>query len=238
MIRIENLTKVYPGGFAAVSDLTVEIPEGIFVLLGPNGSGKTTIMKILVGALRPTSGRVSIFGQGLKEVGREIRKHMGYQPESSNLYQDLTGQAFLEYMGRLGGLSATAARNKAKEMLGTVGLTGWKNSRIRTYSAGMRQKLVVVQSLMNDPSILLLDEPTRGLDPLAREEILEMIRVFGSHSKIVVLATHFLPEAEYVADRVAIIDRGTLLLEGSLGVLTRDGDLFSVYKDAFRGEDH
>lgn len=238
-IEIENLTKVYSNGLTAISSLTLSIDEGILALLGPNGSGKSTLMKILVGAIRPTSGKVRILGKNLGHIRSEDKKNIGYQPENPGLYQDLTGKEFLEYMGRLTGLTARKVKNKTEEMLEWTGLERWKSSKIRTYSSGMRQKLAFVQSLMSDPKILLLDEPTKGLDPVAREEILGMIKQMACSGKTVVLATHLLAEVEYVASRIAIIDRGRLLLEGDLQELTKERDLFSIYKDALirKGEE-
>lgn len=235
VIEIENLTKVYSNGFTAISNLTLNIGKGIFALLGPNGSGKTTLIGILMGALRPTSGRVKIVGYDLSRISREIKKNIGYQPENPGLYQDLTGKEFLDYMGRLSGLSGGAVRNKVEEMLEWADLARWKNAKIRTYSSGMKQKLAFIQSLINDPRILLLDEPTKGLDPVAREKILEMVKRVSSSNKTVIFATHLLAEVEYIASRVAIIDRGRLLIEGELGKLTQEKDLFSIYKDAFIG---
>lgn len=231
IIEIVNLTKVYSNGLTAISSLSLSIGEGILALLGPNGSGKSTLMKILVGAIRPTSGKVRILGKDLGDIRCEDKRDIGYQPENPGLYQDLTGKEFLEYMGRLAGLTARAAKNKTQEMLGWTDLERWKSSKIRTYSSGMRQKLAFVQSLMSDPKILLLDEPTKGLDPVAREEILRMVKQMACSHKTVILATHLLAEVEYVADRIAIIDRGGLLLEGEVKELTKERDLFSIYKD-------
>jgi len=188
-IEIENLTKVYPNGFTALSDVTLNVSEGAFAFLGPNGSGKTTLLKILAGALRPTSGKVRILGYDLTRIRKEIRKAIGYQPENPGLYEDLAAKEFLEYMGRLAGLSARKAKNKTKEMLGWAGLERWESSKIRTYSSGMRQKLAFVQSLMSEPKILLLDEPTKGLDPVAREEILKMVKQMACSGKTVILGT-------------------------------------------------
>lgn len=232
VIKIQDLTKIYPGNVKAISHLTLNIQRGILALLGPNGSGKSTLMKTLIGAIRPTSGKVRILGKDLGDIGSEDKKNIGYQPENPGLYQDLTGKEFLEYMGRLTGLTARKAKNKTEEMLGWAGLERWKSSKIRTYSSGMRQKLAFVQSLMSDPKILLLDEPTKGLDPVAREEMLRMIKQMACSGKTVILATHLLAEAEYVADRIAIIDRGGLLLEGEVKELTKERNLFSIYKDA------
>jgi len=236
-IEIENLTKVYPNGFTALSDITLNASEGVFAFLGPNGSGKTTLLKILVGALRPTSGKVRILGYDLARVRKEIRKAIGYQAENAGLYEDLAAKEFLEYMGKLTGLNATAARNKAEEMLEWADLATRSNSRIKTFSSGMRQKLLFVQSLMGDPQILLLDEPTKGLDPVARERILKMIRQMASLGKTIVIATHLLPEVEYVATQVAIIDRGKIRLKDNLRTLTRNKDLASIYKDSFIQEE-
>lgn len=237
VIKIQDLTKIYPGNIKAISHLTLNIQKGILALLGPNGSGKTTLMKILVGAIRPSSGKIRILGKDLGDIRSEDKKNIGYQPENPGLYQDLTGKEFLEYMGRLSGLNARKAKNKTEEMLEWAGLKRWKSSKIRTYSSGMRQKLAFVQSLMSDPKILLLDEPTKGLDPVAREEMLRMVKQMARSHKTVLLATHLLAEAEYVADRIAIIDRGGLLLEGNLKELTKERDLFPIYKDALIKEE-
>ena len=211
VIKIQDLTKIYPGNIKAISHLTLNIQRGIFGLLGPNGSGKTTLIKILTAVIRPTSGSIDILGYDLKKELSFIKRDIGYLPEYPGMYEDMTGMSFLQYMGRLSGLSKKEAQDSAKKLLKEVGLEKWRNTKIRQYSAGMKQRIAFAQSLLNDPQIIFLDEPTKNLDPLERQNVLNRIKRVGKQGKTVFLSTHLLVEIEQVANYVAIIDNGNPL---------------------------
>jgi len=237
VIKIKNIVKTYPGDVKAISHLTLNIRQGIFGLLGPNGSGKTTLIKILTGVIRPTSGSIDILGYDLKKELSFIKRDIGYLPEYPGMYEDMTGMSFLQYMGRLSGLSKKEAQDSAKKLLKEVGLEKWRNTKIRQYSAGMKQRIAFAQSLLNDPQIIFLDEPTKSLDPLERQNVLNRIKRVGKQGKTVFLSTHLLVEIEQVANYVAIIDNGNPLFQGMMEEIEQKGGLSSVYRKALIGEE-
>ena len=218
-IEIEGLTKTYPNNFTAVSDLNIKIPKGVFGFLGPNGAGKTTTIEILVGAMKPTSGTARILGYDIIKNSLETRRLIGYLPEKPGAYDSMSGCRFLCYMGELAGLSSHKALTKARELLEWSGLAHWADSPIARYSAGMRQRLALAQSLMNDPRLIFLDEPTANLDPLGRDDFIDKIRELAGEGRSIFISTHIIPEVEQVVDYVAIMARGKLILEGKLEAL-------------------
>ncbi len=215
-VEIEGLTKTYRNDFTAVSNLSMKVPTGVFGLLGPNGAGKTTTMQILVGAMRPSAGTARILGHDILKDSLASAKLVGYLPERPGFYDEMSGRRFLHYMGELSGLSNREASSKATELLEWAGLKGWGNSPISQYSAGMRQRLALAQSLINDPRVLFLDEPTANLDPLGRADFLNKVKELAGQGKTIVISTHIIPEMEQVADHVAIIAQGKLVVEGSI----------------------
>jgi len=235
VIKTKNLTKIYPGNIKAISHLSLNVPKGIFGLLGPNGSGKTTLMQILTGVIKPTSGSVEILGCDLKKDLTFIKRNIGYLPEYSGTYGDMAGISFLQYMGRLSGLSKKEAKDNAKRLLREFDLEKWENIKIRKYSAGMRQRLAFVQSLLNDPQIVFLDEPTKGLDPLERQKVLNKIKKIGEERKTVFLSTHLLVEVEQVADYVVIISNGKLLFQGVAEEIKKQGGISLIYQKVLVG---
>lgn len=237
IIKIENLTKIYPGNTKAINHLTLNVPRGIFGLLGPNGSGKTTLIQILTDVVKPTSGSVEILGYDLKKEARLIKRNIGYLPESPGLYEDMTGIDFLQYMGKLSGLNKKKAKNNAETLLREVALEKWKDIKIGKYSAGMKQRLSFAQSLLNDPQIIFLDEPTKALDPLERQKILDKIKIQGEQGKTVFLSSHLLVEIEQVADYVAILSNGKLLFQAEAEQIKREGGLSQVYQKVLIGEE-
>ena len=218
-IEIEGLTKTYPNNFTAVSDLNIKIPKGVFGFLGPNGAGKTTTIEILVGAMKPTSGTARILGYDIIKDSLETRRLIGYLPENPGAYDSMSGCRFLCYMGELAGLSSYKASIRARELLEWSGLARWADSPIARYSAGMRQRLALAQSLMNDPRLIFLDEPTANLDPLGRDDFIDKIRELAGEGRSIFISTHIIPEVEQVVDYVAIIARGKIILEGKLEAL-------------------
>ena len=223
-IEIEELTKTYSNRFTAISNLTLKIPRGVFGFLGHNGAGKSTTIGILVGAMRPTSGTALILGHDIIKDSLEARKLIGFLPERIGLYDDMSGYGFLCYMGELGRLSSGKASQRAKELLEWVSLAEWAHSPIGTFSAGMRQRIGLAQALINDPEVIFLDEPTANLDPLGRADFADKVKELAQQGKTIFLSSHIIPEVERIAEYVAIIDRGRLVVEGSVEELTQPGE--------------
>jgi ABC-2 type transport system ATP-binding protein len=230
LIVTENLTKRYPGpggGVLALDALTVEIEPGIVGLVGANGAGKSTFLRILLGLLAPTSGKASVLGLDTATRGGRIRERVGYMPEHDVLPPDLTATDLVAHLAEMSGLPRTAARERTADVLRHVGLFEERYRPIGGYSTGMRQRVKLAQALVHDPRLLLLDEPTNGLDPTGRDEMLDLIRRTGNEFGIAVLVcSHLLGEIERVCDHVVAIDGGRLLRSASLASFTgRTGTL-------------
>lgn len=236
VIKIKNLTKVYSPNIKALSRLTLNVSRGIFGLLGPNGSGKTTLIQILTGVIRPTCGSVEILGYDLKKELSLIKRNIGYLPEYLGVYEDMKGLGFLQYMGKLSGLNERKSEQSSKRLLREVGLEKWENIKIRKYSAGMKQRIAFAQSLLNNPQIIFLDEPTKGLDPMERQKVLNKIKIIGEQGKTVFLSSHLLVEIEQVADWIAILSNGKLLFQAGTEQIKKQGTLSQVYRKALIGE--
>ena len=216
-VEAVRLTKNY-GGRSAVEDVSFSASKGEIVgLLGPNGAGKTTTIRLLTTVLEPTSGEFSIAGHP-STSSTEIRRSVGVLPESSGYPNHQTGAEYLRFYARLYGLSRSQARGLSTEMLGAVGLEDRGDSRISTYSRGMRQRLGIARAMINDPVVVFLDEPTLGLDPAGQAQVLDIIRsIAKARDATVVLSTHLLPEVEVVCSKVVILNRGKVLVSGSVG---------------------
>ncbi len=212
MIEVENLTKTY-GPIVAVNNVSFTAKPGqVTGFLGPNGAGKTTTMRMLTGFMPPASGRAVVAGYDVFENSMEVRKRVGYLPENVPLYRDMTALGYLMYMAEIRGVPNR--RQKALETLERVALVNRADSRIRALSKGMRQRVGLAQALLHDPQVLILDEPTIGLDPLQVLELRELVRELG-RSHTVLFSTHILSEAEQVCDSVVIINRGQIVAQGS-----------------------
>jgi len=209
-IVARGLTKRF-GKVTALSDLTVEMPTGVVGLVGANGAGKSTLIKILLGLLPPTSGEARILGLDAATDGLAIRQVVGYMPESDCLPPDVSATELVVHLARMSGLPGTAARERAADTLRHVGLYEERYRPIGGYSTGMKQRVKLAQALVHDPRLVLLDEPTNGLDPAGRDEMLELIRRIGTEFGISVLVTsHLLGELERIADHVVVIESGVL----------------------------
>lgn len=208
MIETDNLTKRY-GHFTAVRGITFAAEPGeILGFLGPNGAGKTTTMRILTGYMPPTEGRARVAGYDVFTDSLEVRRHVGYLPETVPLYPDMTVQGYVRYIAALRGVSRAAARTD--DVLRQVGMHGRRESLIRNISKGMRQRVGLAQAIVHDPEVLILDEPTIGLDPLQTLEVRDMVRGLGKEHTVM-FSTHILSEAEQVCDRVIILDHGQIV---------------------------
>jgi ABC-2 type transport system ATP-binding protein len=217
-ISIRNLSKEFAIPFRqervrAVNGLSMEIPEGeVYGLLGPNGSGKSTTMKILLGLVSPSAGSTAIFGTDSREV--ESHEQVGFLPENPYFYKHLTGLETLLFYGKLCGFRGTELRDRAVSLLQIIGLETAADRRLSGYSKGMLQRIGLGQALMGDPRLLVLDEPTAGVDPAGSHAIRDLILQFKERGITVLLCSHLLAQVQEVCDRVGILDRGTLLVEG------------------------
>jgi ABC-2 type transport system ATP-binding protein len=213
-IAVQGLRKAY-GRKVALHDLTLTVRPGeVFGFLGPNGAGKTTTIKILTGLVSATSGEARLFGKPVTD--RTARARVGYLPEHFRFHDWLTGAGLLDFHGRLSGLSAEERRSRIPEVLRLVGLTGRGDEKVRGYSKGMQQRLGLAQAILHRPDLVLLDEPSSALDPVGRREVRDLIRQLQSEGVTIFLNSHLLGEVEMVCDRVAIVDHGRVVREGTL----------------------
>jgi ABC-2 type transport system ATP-binding protein len=213
-IAVQGLRKEY-GRKVALHDLTLTVRPGeVFGFLGPNGAGKTTTIKILTGLVSATSGEARLFGKPVTD--RNARARVGYLPEHFRFHDWLTGAGLLDFHGRLSSLSAEERRSRIPEVLRLVGLTGRGDEKVRGYSKGMQQRLGLAQAILHRPDLVLLDEPSSALDPVGRREVRDLIRQLQSEGVTVFLNSHLLGEVEMVCDRVAIVDHGRVVREGTL----------------------
>ena len=223
-IQTEGLAKTYGGRqpVHALRPLTLTVEAGeAFGLLGPNGAGKTTLVKLLLGLVRPTAGAATLFGVDVGQA--EARTPVGYLPEGHRFPPFLTGREALDLLARMAGVSAADRSSRAPELLETVRLAGAADRRVASYSKGMLQRLGIAQALMNRPRLVLLDEPTDGVDPVGRREIRDLIAQLRDQGVTVFLNSHLLSEVERVCSRVAILKEGTLAREGTVEALTTTG---------------
>jgi len=228
LITTDRLTKRY-GQVTALTDLTVEIETGVVGLIGANGAGKSTLIKLALGLLPVTSGSATVLGLDITTDGAAIRERVGYMPEHDCLPPDVSATELVVHMARMSGLPRTAARERAADTLRHVGLYEERYRPIGGYSTGMKQRVKLAQALVHDPELVLLDEPTNGLDPAGRDEMLGLIQRIGSDFGISVLvASHLLGELERVCDHVVVIDAGRLLRSSSTADITAASPLIAV----------
>jgi len=212
-IEIKGVTKTYPRGPRALKGIDLSIGKGMFGLLGPNGAGKTTLMRILATLLKPTSGTAAVFGLDVQRDRGQIRRILGYLPQEYNLYPSLTAYEFLDYMALLQGIQMDR-RRLIQEMLERVGLIQVSNRKVGTFSGGMKQRLGVAQALLNDPALLIVDEPTAGLDPAERVRFRNFLAEI-SPEKVVILSTHIVADAATTCADMAVLNEGEILFRGS-----------------------
>ncbi len=228
MIEVEHLTKYY-GDILGVEDISFKISKGQIVgFLGPNGSGKTTTMRILTTYLSATSGRARVAGFDVQEQAMEVRKQIGYLPEHPPLYNDMTVQSYLEFVARIKGVKKAEVDERVERAISLCSLDEMKARQIKKLSKGYRQRAGLAQALIHDPPVLILDEPTIGLDPRQNAELRDVIRgLAGDHT--IILSTHILPEVTLTCQRAIIIHRGKIMVDDSLENLTRGKDLEQVF---------
>ena len=229
-LRMDRVSYSYQGNRRyAVRDFSCTLTEGVYGLLGPNGAGKTTLMNLLAGNLSPTSGKIMLDGDETGRMGDSYRRLLGYMPQMQSLYDDFTGERFLWYMAGLKGIGRREGKKEIDRLLQVVNLQEDRYRKIKSYSGGMKQRLLLAQALLSNPRILILDEPTAGLDPQERIRIRNYISRI-SEERIVLLATHIVSDVESIAKETLFIKKGRLLLEGSpsetLGML--EGHVFEV----------
>ena len=217
-LTLKKITKQF-GRKIAVDRMNVVLSPGVYGLLGANGAGKTTLMRMVCGVLKPSEGEILMDGRNIWECGDAYRSLLGYLPQDFGYYPDFTAKEFMYYIAALKGLSDKKARAMTKQLLETVSLSEVANKKIRTFSGGMKQRLGIAQAVINNPKILVLDEPTAGLDPKERVRFRNLIADF-SKDKIVILSTHIVSDVEYIADTILMMKSGKLLLRGSVEKVT------------------
>lgn len=221
---IDRVTKCFKNKIA-VDAVSLQLQHGVYGFLGANGAGKTTLLRMIVGVLKPTSGEIRCNGTEIRILDGEYRFMLGYLPQDFGYYPEFSGQDFLMYLAALKGLYKKTAQRKVKELLELVSLTEVSKKKIKTYSGGMKQRLGIAQALLNEPEIIVLDEPTAGLDPKERVRFRNLIEDLGKES-IVLLSTHIVSDIEHIADYVLLMKDGRLIYNGSMDKIGKDLEEF------------
>jgi len=231
LIATRTLTKRF-GSVVALDDLDLEVEPGVIGLVGANGAGKSTLIKILLGLTPPSSGSAEMFGLDVGTHGLSIRQVIGYMPEHDCLPLEISATEFVAHMARVNGLPRAAARERTAETLRHVGLYEERYREMRGYSTGMRQRVKLAQALVHDPKLMLLDEPTNGLDPAGRDEMLDLVRRIGSEFGIsILMSSHLLTEIERVCDYLVVIEGGRLIRADTLSTFTGRTEILLVEVD-------
>jgi ABC-2 type transport system ATP-binding protein len=229
VVSLENVTVQY-GKNAALRDVTTTFAPGAVGLLGPNGAGKSTMIKALLGFVIPTTGRMRVLGLDVATSPLEIRARVGYMPESDAHIPGMNAVSFVGYCGELAGLPRSDAIQRAHEVLFYVGLGEARYRNVETYSTGMKQRIKLAQALVHDPDLLFLDEPTNGMDPKGRDEMLELVRDLAHNKGVhLILSSHLLPDVEYTCDYVVVMDHGSIATAGPIDALKQPrGQVFEL----------
>ncbi|HDP94194.1 MAG TPA: ABC transporter ATP-binding protein [Candidatus Aminicenantes bacterium] len=236
VIEAETLSKWY-GNILGVSDISLRLMPGVHGLLGPNGAGKTTFLRLATGQLKPNRGRIRIFGEPVFN-NPGLFQRVGFCPENDAYYRGVSGGDYLAFLARLHGASMEKARDQAREALHQVGLEEVADKAVSAYSLGMRQRLKVSAAVLHDPQLVILDEPLKGVDPLWRARITDLIRDFASRGRTVIVSSHVLPEIEAMTNNIVLIHQGEILAEGDIqeirGLLDSHPHMISVRTPQFR----
>lgn len=222
-LRLIDVEKRYKGK-VAVEDTNFCFRQGVYGLLGENGAGKTTLMRMICGVLQPTQGKVLCDDMEIAQMGGAYRRFLGYLPQDFGYYPDFTARRFLYYMAALKAIPKEEADRKIEELLEMVGLMDVKNKKLKTYSGGMLRRVGIAQALLNDPEILILDEPTAGLDPKERVRFRNIISSLGKN-RIVILSTHIVSDIEYIADEILIMKAGRIVKKGTNEAFVKDNEV-------------
>lgn len=240
MLELKSVSKKYGDTFA-LQDISLSLSEGIYGILGPNGAGKSTLMNIITENLSPDTGEVLWNGKQIKELGAAYRAILGYAPQQQGLYDTFTGRRFLSYMGALKGIPKEKIKGEIEEAANSVNLLEKMDRPIGTYSGGMKQRLLIAQAIMGDPKLLILDEPTAGLDPKERVNIREKIKAL-SEGKIILMATHVVSDIQSIAKETIMLKSGQIAAKDSVDALCAKfegvSDLETVYMTVFGEEAH
>ena len=221
LFQLQNVRKTY-GKVTALRDLSMEVPEGAIGLLGPNGAGKTTMIRTLLGLISVDSGGGQVLGMDIRSQRLDIRQALGFVPEDECLFPGVPGVEFASYAGELCGMSRSDALQRAHEVLNYVGLGEARYRRVESYSTGMKQRLKLASAIVHDPRMLILDEPTNGMDPSGRQEIIELARDLAHNKGMSLLfSSHLLPDVEAVCEYVVVLGRGQILAQGHLKELKK-----------------
>lgn len=236
-LTLDRLTKQF-GARIAVDRVSATLAPGVTGLLGANGAGKTTLMRMVCDVLRPTGGQILLDGRDAAELGDEYRALLGYLPQDFGYYPDFSALDFMRYMATLKGFSSRDGRARSMELLEEVGLADDARRKVKTFSGGMRQRLGIAQAMINDPAILVLDEPTAGLDPKERVRFRNLIAGFAQ-DKVVILSTHIVSDVEFIANRILVMRQGSFVLDGTPEqvVAQAAGKVWECHVDARRAEE-
>jgi len=219
VVQLDGVTVIY-GKNQALKNVSARFAKGAVGLLGPNGAGKSTMLKALLGFVKPDQGRMTVLDLDVAKAPLAIRARLGYMPESDAHIPGMNAVTFVAYCGQLAGLPASDAMQRAHEVLYYVGLGEARYRNVETYSTGMKQRIKLAQALVHDPDLLFLDEPTNGMDPKGREEMLELVRDLGHNKGVsLILSSHLLPDVEYTCDHVVVMDKGQVATQGPINEL-------------------
>ena len=228
-VELDDITVSY-GRQVVLHEVSVRFAPGAVGLLGPNGAGKSTLLRTLLGFVTPDSGRARVLGIDVATAPRDVRARIGYVPESDALIPGMTAVAFVGYCGQLAGLPAADAMQRAHEVLQYVGLGEARYRNVETYSSGMKQRMKLAQALVHDPDLLFLDEPTNGMDPRGRDDMLALVRDLATSKGVnLILSSHLLPDVEYTCGHVIVLDQGRVVANGPIDALKRpEGQVYEV----------